>query len=613
MSRKQQVGCDESHQFRSISGIQNIALYALLIVGCVHAAKGDAVTIAANGEAKAVIVVAEGATEAERHAANELAGFLQQIAGTAFQVSPPPAAGKTRLLVGPDAAKLAAPDFSTDGLGADGIIIRTVGDDLILAGGRPRGTLYAVYTFLEDQVGCRWWSSKVSTIPSKPTLTVGELNIRYVPALEYRETFWFDAFDGDWAVRNKSNGHSERLDVQRGGKHTYEGFVHTFYPLIPPEKYFQDHPEWFSEIKGKRTHDRAQLCLTNEEMRAELVRNLKDRLQKNPAATIASVSQNDWHGNCQCAKCAAIEQEEGSPAGLMLRFVNAVAADIEQEFPNVAIDTLAYQYTRKPPKITKPRPNVIVRLCSIECSFSTPLSDERNKAFRDDIVGWSKICNRLYIWDYTTNFRHYVMPHPNLWVLGSNVKFFVDHNVKGLFEQGAYQSYGSEMAELRAWVLAKLLWDPARDSQALIDEFIAGYYGAAGPSIKNYLNITHDAVEAGDDWLGCFSPHTAKFLSFETLSKGWKQLKAAEAAATDPDVRFRVQVAQLPVMYVFMLRWDELRKACEEGNAEWPMPETIQTCYEQFRQVADKDNVTRLSEGQAGFGALEKAVERAKQ
>ena len=597
--------------FSKKNAIAVVLVVVLALIGRLQAAP---VTIAENGAAKAIIVVAEGATEAEQYAANELADFLKQVTGAAFEVSSPPTAGKSRLLVGPDAAKLAAPDFSTDGLGADGIIIRTVGSDLILAGGQPRGTLYAVYTFLEDQIGCRWWSSKVSTIPSKPTLTVGELNIRYVPALEYRESFWFDAFDGDWAVRNKCNGNSERLDDKRGGKHKYEGFVHTFYPLIPPDKYFQDHPEWFSEIKGTRTHDRAQLCLTNEEMRAELVKNLKERMRKNPAATIASVSQNDWHGNCQCAKCAAIEQEEGSPAGLMLRFVNAVAADIEQEFPNVAISTLAYQYTRKPPKITRPRPNVIVRLCSIECSFSTPLANERNKEFRDDIVGWSKICNRLYVWDYTTNFRHYVMPHPNLRVLGPNVKFFADHNVKGLFEQGAYQSYGSEMAELRAWVLAKLLWDPTRDGQALIDEFIAGYYGAAGPSIRSYLTITHDAVEASGDWLGCFSAHTAKFLSFEILSKGWKQLKAAEtAAADDPDVRFRVQIAQLPAMYVFMLRWDEMRKASEQAGAEWPMPESIQTCYEQFRQIADKDNVTRLSEGQAGFGALEKAIERAKQ
>ncbi len=500
-----------------------------------------------------------------------------------------------------------------DGLGAEGIIIRTIGDDLVLAGGQPRGTLYAVYTFLEDQLGCRWWSSTESTIPARPTVTIDGLNVRYVPVLEYRSPFWFDAFDGNWAARNKGNGQAHRLEAKHGGKHIYEGFVHTFYPLIPPQKYFADHPEWFSEIDGKRTTDHAQLCLTNEEMRKELVKNLKERLRNNPAATIASVSQNDWIGNCKCKNCAAIEQEEGSPAGLMLRFVNAVAADIEQEFPNVAISTLAYQYTRKPPKITKPRDNVIVQLCSIECSFCKPLADERNKAFRDDIVGWAPMSQRLYIWDYTTNFRHHIMPHPNLRVLGPNVKFFADHNVKGIFEQGAYTTSGAEMAELRAWVLAKLLWDPNRDGEALTNEFIDGYYGPAAPHMKAYLKVTHDAVEQSGDWLGCFQESNAKFLSFDTLSRGWQHLKAAEAAVQDsPDLRFRVQVAQLPTMYVFIARWNEMREAAKIATADWPMPQSARETCDQFMAIARKKNVTRLNEWQDGFEALEKAVEQAK-
>jgi hypothetical protein len=241
------------------------------------------------------------------------------------------------------------------------------------------------------------------------------------------------------------------------------------------------------------------------------------------------------------------------------------------------------------------------------------LADERNKKFRDDIVGWSKICNRLYIWDYTTNFRHYIMPHPNLLVLGPNVKFFVNHSVKGIFEQGAYTSNGAEMAELRAWVLAKLLWDPALDGQELIDEFIVGYYGPAGPHVKDYLQITHDAVEASGDHLGCFSQHTAKFLSFETLSKGWERLKAAEDAVMDnPDLRFRVQLAQFPIMYTFMMRWEDMRQACEASGADWPMPESIGKTYENFMEVAKKNDVTRLNEWQEGFGALDKALERAK-
>jgi len=348
-------------------------------------------------------------------------------------------------------------------------------------------------------------------------------------------------------------------------------------------------------------------------MKKELVKNLKARLRQNPAATIASVSQNDWRNNCQCPKCAAIEKAEGSPAGLMLRFVNSVAEDIEEEFPKIAISTLAYQYTRKPPKITKPRSNVIVRLCSIECSFSKPLADDRNRKFRDDIVGWSKIADRLYIWDYTTNFRHHIMPHPNLRVLGPNVKFFADHSVKGIFEQGAYTTNGAEMAELRAWVLAKLLWNPGLDGLKLINEFIAGYYGPAGPHIKKYLKITHDAVEASGDWLGCFSSHTAKFLSFETLNRGWSHLKAAEQSVRgDPDLKFRVQVAQLPVMYAFMMRWDELQKAAKATNADWPMPESIRAAYDNFVKIARLKNVTRLNEHRQGFGNLDEALKRAK-
>ncbi|NQT02409.1 MAG: DUF4838 domain-containing protein, partial [Planctomycetes bacterium] len=184
---------------------------------------------------------------------------------------------------------------------------------------------------------------------------------------------------------------------------------------------------------------------------------------------------------------------------------------------------------------------------------------------------------------------------------------------KGIFEQGAYTTNGAEMAELRAWVLAKLLWDPSRDGQQLIDEFIEGYYGPAAGQVRDYLNVTHDAVEASEDWLGCFEKNTAKYLSFETLSKGWKHLKAAEAAVkNDSDMRFRVQVAQLPVMYTFMMRWDEMRQKAGEIGADWPMPETIKGAFEEFMKTARKKNVTRLNEWNEGFGALEEALERAK-
>ena len=158
-----------------------------------------------------------------------------------------------------------------------------------------------------------------------------------------------------------------------------------------------------------------------------------------------------------------------------------------------------------------------------------------------------------------------------------------------------------------------MFWDPTRDGEKLIDEFIEGYYGATGPHIKAYLNVTHDAVEASGEWLGCFSQHTAKFLSLEILSKGWEHLKAAEEAAKDnPALHFRVQVAQLPLMYVFMMRWDEMREKAKEASVDWPMLDTIKGTYERFLEVAKRKNITRLNEWSQGFGVLDEALKRAK-
>ncbi|HPM84840.1 MAG TPA: alpha-glucuronidase family glycosyl hydrolase, partial [Candidatus Anammoximicrobium sp.] len=222
--------------------------------------------LAAGGRTSYSIVLDPDATTAEKHAAEELAVFLKQVTGADFpvQATAQTPAGPL-LVVGPGrVASAVAPNVNLESLEPDGIVIETVGENLLLAGDRPRGTLYAVYSFLEDAVGCRWWSSKASTIPRLPDLTVPEQHVRYVPPLEYRETFWADAFDGNWAARNKSNGDSERLEEKHGGKIRYGGpfFVHTFAQLVPPATYFKEHPEYFSEVNGQRLDGYAQVCVT---------------------------------------------------------------------------------------------------------------------------------------------------------------------------------------------------------------------------------------------------------------------------------------------------------------------------------------------------------------
>lgn len=547
----------------------------------------SAVTIARHGKPEMVIVVDPSATATELYAAHELATNLQQITGATFQVQTNTKAPKRAIIVGPGtAARTIFKDVPFDQLGNEELVIRTQGGRLLLAGGRPRGTLYAVSRFLQEQCGVRWWTPWASTIPKQSTLKLSDLNIREKPAFEYREPYWFTALDADWAWHNECNGNFFPIPPDKGGHITYKGFVHTSYALVPPAEYFSKHPEWYALIHGKRVDHDAQLCLTDPELRDFVVERVKEWLKESPDANIISVSQNDNMRPCECANCRALDAAEGSHSGSMLAFVNYVAEKIEPEFPNVAVDTLAYQYTRKPPKTTRPRPNVIVRLCSIECNFREPLEGPANASFGDDIRGWSEIANRLYVWDYVTDFGHYVQPHPNWFTMGPNLRFFQAHHVRGVFEEGAYQSYGSEMSEMRAWVLAQLMWNPRQDDRALIREFLDGYYGKAAGPIWQYMELMNDASSGYN--LTCNSPPDAPFLNFKTLSRAeafWQQ--AEQAAAGDDELLARVRLGHLPVRYVWLARWDALRKQCAAAHATWPLSDSCTEVANEWRDIAN--------------------------
>jgi hypothetical protein len=546
--------------------------------------------IARKGKATCVILRQPNATLAESNAVQELAMTLEKITGAAFRIEAADGtnASGSAIVVGPGrCAQAWFPEVALETLGPEEFIMRVKGRHLLLAGGRPRGTLYAVYRFLQDQCGVRWWTPWATDIPHHPSLRVPELNERGRPAFEYREPYWFTGFEPQWKAHNCVNGEAHLVPKELGGCIQYKGFCHTFYPLVPPEKHFAAHPEWYSLLKGKRTHDRAQLCLSNPELRDFTVSRVKEWLREAPDAQIISVTQNDCAGACQCPSCKAIDDAEGGPSGSMIAFVNYIAEKIEPEFPHVAVDTFAYQYTRRPPKTLHPRPNVIVRLCSIECDFREPLDHPSNASFLADLTAWSKICPRLYVWDYVTDFQNYVLPHPNWFTLGPNIRIFQSYGVKGVFEEGAYGGPGAEMSELRAWVLARLLWNPQQDDRALTREFLRGYYGkGAGGIIERYVEMMQSASQGF--YLGCYLRPNAPHLRFQPLAAAERLWQEAETAAQhdpDPEKLARVRIGHLPVRYACLGRWQSLRRECWEQNGTWPWPESRQTAAEEFRAV----------------------------
>jgi len=563
----------------------------------------SAAVIAKDGVAKTVIVVDPASSPTERFAAQQLAACLQQITGGSFEIQTNAKAPKNAIIVGPGiAASSCFSDVPFAELGGEEFVIRTAHNRILLAGGPPRGTLYAVSRFLQDECGVRWWTPWASRIPQRSSLRIGTLNVRAKPAFEYRNPYWRCAFDPEWSWHNLCNGDSSHLTAEQGGSIEYKYFVHSFYTLVPPQKYFPEHSEWFSLVNGRRTAENAQLCLSNPELRDFVVDRVKEALRESPEARIISVSQNDCLNACECTNCKAMDDAEGSHAGSLIAFVNYIAEKIAPEFPNVSVDTLAYQYTRKPPRTLNTRSNVIVRLCSIECNFREPLDSPSNSAFAADIRGWDAKANRLYAWDYVTDFAHYIQPFPDWFTLGPNLRFFQDHKVRGVFEEGAYESYGTEMAELRAWVLAQLLWNPRQDDRALIREFLDGYYGAAGRPLWRYLELMEEASKGYN--LTIWTPTNAPFLHFKTLAQAESLWREAEKAVKGNDELLkRVQQGHLAVQYVWLEGWDPLRAEGVRSGNSWPFAVSREELGRQWLAVAHGveekpwTRVTIVSEG----------------
>lgn len=551
--------------------------------------------------ALATIYLPAGAAAPERFAAEELRAHLRRICGKEPPVREGPADSTApAILLGRGLAEPRLPGFDWGRLQEDGVVVKTVGNALVLAGPTPRGTLYAVYQFLDQVLGCRWLTPTCTIIPERTTLEISELDIVYVPQFRYREPFFSVVWgDGDWLARNRANSSMGALEERHGGKFGYAGFAHTFYPLVPPEKYFDAHPEYYSELNGKRTHIDGQLCLTNEELLDVLCDNVRLKLQQEPGARIVSITQNDWNGWCTCAKCRAIDEAEGSPSGTMIRFVNQVAERLGPEFPHVYFDTFAYTYTVRPPKTIRPRENVIVRLCHITpCCDAHPMARcEQNRWFYEVLQGWSAIAPELFIWDYYNNFHQYFLPHPNIDAFAADLPLFADAGVTGVFIQGdAFPPKGSgDMAELRAWVLSRLLWNPRQDAWALTDEFLTLYYGPAAPHLREYLDLLHAPAREGGNHFHLYTDMTdAPCVAGDAVSRYHALFDRAErAVGDDPMLLDRVRAARLPIEYVtwkrdlrFEVQGDRYRPAGELGGR-----------MRRFFEVAEAHGVGSLREG----------------
>jgi len=518
--------------------------------------RGPRLTLSLEGRTDYTILLPQRPTAPERTAAEGLAHWLQEMTGATFPVAQeddPASHHRPAISIGATALRgechVPSPEID---LGYDGYAVQATGGCLFLSGGRRRGMVNAVYSLLQEDLGCRWYIPGIEpVIPRRPTLRFRPVLRAYRPVFEdRRDPYYGDvAYDADWSVRNRTYALTAQVPAEAGGyPRFWPSFVHTYDTLVPPSTYFQAHPEYYSEIGGKRQP--FQLCTTNPEVRRLITEQVLAALRAKPDTQIVDVSPNDRRDYCECALCKALDAAEGTTMGSLLTLVNLVADAVRAEFPDVRITTLAYLDTVVPPKTLRPRDNVLLWLCTDAHAWSHPnLFVWETEKFSTSMLRWQQVGARMVIWDYPSSFC-YMEPNLNLQVVAGNVRWYAAHGATGIFYQCMHNwNRAADHSYLRGWLWAQQAWDPALDTRALVRDFNAGFYGQAAEPMQEYDEMLWRACKVWrrhrqeKDYRG---PVDAGF-----AARGLALMAQAKAlAGDDAELTRRIDIARLPLLFV---------------------------------------------------------------
>jgi len=523
-------------------------------------------------------------------ASTKLQESLFQIFGVKLNIKEAKKSSKNSISIGREFLSRKDQSLLDECLKEDAFVIISKNERLFLAGKQPAGDLYAVTTFLEEFLGCIKFTVDEEHIPKYTNISIPEITKMYCPAFDFRVPHFIGRWDKDFRDWHKINSFDN-----------WGMFVHTFDDLIAPDKYYQDHPEYFSLVNGRRLSD-GQLCLSNQDLMKELIKNLGERIEAQPEKKYWSVSQNDCINYCECNHCQKLYDNYENISGAYIQMANEIAT----HYPDKQISTLAYQFTRSAPKNIKPLDNVNIMFCSIECNRSMPLADDpRSKGFVKEMQDWDKITDNIFAWDYIVQFSNYLTPFPNFHVLQPNIQLFSENGVNMMFQQGSGHSW-SDLSDLKQYLVAKLLWDPNINADSVINRFIDNYYGNAARQIRHYYDLTHHNLIAHQDEqvldiYGFPVYYKDAHLTAELLLKYQQIMDSAELlVAHDSTLLKRVTRVRIPADFAFIdlaCNSSELVQFIAERRSDDSNSNLdIATSLDEFVDNCRKTNITTVNE-----------------
>ena len=584
--------------------VKRVLVFAVMTAVCFAFGKAP-LQLAVNGKTEYVIAVGTNAIPAEQYAAKDLSNYLQKITGAAFPVVAEKDAAKAKAVIYVGATDFAVKNgIRQNTLDDEEWIIRNVGKNLIITGGRPRGTLYGVYEFLEQQ-GCAWFDELTESIPKKATLTIAPLSIRRKPAFKLRMIFTgtADTMAAQLArVRNKDTRiwKAELGFVEPGPGHTFYAYS---------KRFPKDHPEYHAmnangeRIPATSASGPGQICLTNPEVRKLMVKLLDEDIRNHKKAKASDIAKgakprpiyyitpNDNAFNCQCPPCKAFMLKEGTDSALYVDFVNSIADGIKAKHPDILIGFFAYENNLVPPKRIRPRDNTIVCFAQLNAEWKKkdefpdlyrPMTHPVNSKAKVLLEQWTKIAKNVEIWDYWVQFvkNKYPFPNATLDAVVSDIKWFQKNNVDRIFTE-CEPRCGLSFYALTCWVARKMMDNPDQDPKKLVDTFMKGYYGPAAGIMTEYLNYLQKSIAATPAKEGkicALLVSERSYLNLKFYKTVSAMLDAAEKSCAPGSLYLlNVQQERILVDAGIYCMWEKLQKQLPKGEKmPWKAADILQ-------------------------------------
>ena len=564
------------------------------------AAEKGGVTLLENGEVKVTVVYSEGASESLIAAADFMAATLERMSGSNGVRTAVKEGGESgfSIYVG-RAANSALIDLSD--VKDDGYKLEIKPEGIYIVGKTDDAARNGIYDFLETHLECMYVSPENTYVPLCPTVKLALEEKTVNPTITWRKVYQYESVQNGWYERLKMNG-----TIVKEGENSIELYnewgtwCHSSFEFVPPEKYFDEHPEYYAKFLGKRRYQfnvlgrtfPTHLCYTNEEVYQIAEAELVKRIEANPEVKFWDFSIMDtYFATCRCKECKKFNKEAGSEMGTLLAFLNRLADAIRDDYPDVYLSTLAYQRVKNPPKNMKCAPNLCINVCAFPGTQSYPYSTEggikASREFAERVVEWGKICDNILVWDYVVNFTHLKLPFPNFEFQKENLEFYLENNIRFVFHQGSREPM-DENAEMRTYLLSRQLWDKDVDLLALAKKYVAVVYGDAAGLVEEYMDTANAAmIESGADLSLYDSPkkhkngYLAPKLTDKYLELTEKMLEVAENSDT------------VNVKAVEMLRVNALY--AKMTDASWDY-RAKKAAFEEFKALSEKYNFTKSGE-----------------